>query len=118
LAPAEAVAVLSTLIFEEKDASEAALTPALSEAIEKTRHIAVALAQIQARHGLQVTANDVLSRINLGLVEVVYEWAREMVFNFFFFLVFVFFFVLKFVVDSLFLFFFFLCCSHSKIFAS
>ena len=81
LTPAEIVSLLSCLIFEEKDASEPSLTDRLESAKEQLKAIAVGLANIQIECGMLITTNEYLQNINVGMMEVVYEWARQMVFH-------------------------------------
>lgn len=90
LNPAEIVSLLSCLIFEEKEVryfmfwdiligSEPTLTERLEEAKNQLLAIATSLANIQIELGLPITVRDVLKNVNIGMMEVVYEWARQMV---------------------------------------
>ncbi|GAM27183.1 hypothetical protein SAMD00019534_103580 [Acytostelium subglobosum LB1] len=83
LDPAEIVAVLSTLIFQEKDAKEPSLTPRLLEAKRNLQELTNRLTLIQLEHHLDVPSqDDERSRLlNFGLMEVCYEWARGMPFH-------------------------------------
>ncbi|KAL2653895.1 hypothetical protein R1flu_022023 [Riccia fluitans] len=76
LDPAETVALLSALVFQQ-DASEPLLSPQLAAAKERLYATAVRLGEIQAHHGLPVNAVDFArATLRFGLVEVVYEWAK------------------------------------------
>eukprot|EP01132_Coremiostelium_polycephalum_P004188 gene4188-5243_t len=81
LEPAEIVAVLSTLIFQDKDASEPSLTPRLIEAKENLLRLSEKLYEVESRNGLDVNLEDTQKRLNFGLMEVTYEWARGMPFS-------------------------------------
>jgi antiviral helicase SKI2 len=82
LTPSEIVAVLSTLIFEEKDAGAPKLTDRLEDAKTQIQAIAKSLANIQIECGLQVSVTEIVNQVNVGMMEVVYEWARQMVIGF------------------------------------
>ncbi|KAG6547499.1 hypothetical protein Mapa_010947 [Marchantia paleacea] len=76
LDPAETVALLSALVFQQ-DASEPLLSPQLAAAKERLYMTAVRLGEIQAHHGLPINAVDFArATLRFGLVEVVYEWAK------------------------------------------
>lgn len=80
LNPAEIVALLSCLLFEEKETAEPTLTEKLEQAKGQLFAIATSLANIQMEQGLSLTISEYLkANINIGLMEVVYEWARGMV---------------------------------------
>lgn len=83
LSPEEIVSILSCLIFEEKDANEPLLTKKLEDALTHLKNIATGLANIQIENGLLLNVNDYLKSINIGMMEVVYEWARQMVILYF-----------------------------------
>ncbi|KYQ89338.1 DEAD/DEAH box helicase [Tieghemostelium lacteum] len=80
LEPSEIVAVLSTFIFQEKDATEPSLTPRLIEAKNNLIKTAQRVFQLEDKLGLEVS-EDKLNILNFGLMEVCYEWARGMPFN-------------------------------------
>ncbi|KAL3685939.1 hypothetical protein R1sor_003961 [Riccia sorocarpa] len=76
LDPAETVALLSALVFQQ-DASEPLLSPQLAAAKERLYATAVRLGEIQAHYGLPVNPVDYArATLRFGLVEVVYEWAK------------------------------------------
>lgn len=73
----EAVALLSALVFQQKDASEPMLTPRLRAARDRMTETAIRLGDIQAKHGLPINPEDYArDTLKFGLVEVVYEWAK------------------------------------------
>ncbi|GLJ42713.1 hypothetical protein SUGI_0885500 [Cryptomeria japonica] len=77
LEPAEAVAIMSALIFQQKDTSEPCLTPKLKMAKERLFNTALRLGNTQAYYGLPVNPQDYAKdSLKFGLVEVVYEWAK------------------------------------------
>lgn len=79
LEPAEIVALMSSLLFDEKDASEAVLTERMSEARDMMIKLAVSLAHLQRECGLDISVDEQCRKLNFNLMEVVYEWARGMV---------------------------------------
>lgn len=77
LEAAEAVALLSALVFQQKDASEPFLTPRLEAARDRIMTTAIRLGEIQASHGLPIHPEDYARHsLKFGLVEAVYEWAK------------------------------------------
>ncbi|KAI3427058.1 hypothetical protein D9Q98_006998 [Chlorella vulgaris] len=77
LQPEEAVALLSALVFQEKNASEPELTPELAAARDSTVSLALQAGLVQQQAGLQLTPEEfATSTLKFGLAEVVYEWAR------------------------------------------
>lgn len=81
LDPAEAVALLSSLVFQQKDASEPLLTERLEQAKNRLYDTAIRLGQVQKNFDLSLDPED-YARANLkfGLMEVVYEWAKVLTF--------------------------------------
>lgn len=77
LDPAEAVALLSSLVFQQKDASEPMLTERLEQAKDMLYNTAIRLGHVQKSFDLSLDPED-YARANLkfGLMEVVYEWAK------------------------------------------
>ncbi|XP_059626534.1 DExH-box ATP-dependent RNA helicase DExH11 isoform X2 [Cornus florida] len=77
LEPEEAVAIMSALVFQQKNTSEPSFTPKLLEAKQRLYNTAIRLAELQAQFNLQIDPEE-YARDNLkfGLVEVVYEWAK------------------------------------------
>ncbi|XP_058198935.1 DExH-box ATP-dependent RNA helicase DExH11 [Rhododendron vialii] len=77
LEPEEAVAIMSALVFQQKNTSEPTLTSKLSLAKQRLYETAVRLGELQAQRGVQINPEE-YARDNLkfGLVEVVYEWAK------------------------------------------
>ncbi|XP_058099554.1 DExH-box ATP-dependent RNA helicase DExH11 isoform X2 [Magnolia sinica] len=77
LEPAEAVALMSALVFQQKNTSEPSLTPKLALAKQRLHETAVRLAKLQAHFKVAVNPEDyVQDNLKFGLVEVVYEWAK------------------------------------------
>ncbi|KAJ3228151.1 hypothetical protein HK099_006031 [Clydaea vesicula] len=79
--PPEMVALLSCFVFQEKSQSKPNLTPNLERGIEKIQELAIRIAEIQKSCGLDIAQHEALGRINLGLVEVIYEWANGLPFK-------------------------------------
>ena len=80
LAPAEAVALLSALVFQERsrDAPERPSSPRLAEACESLVGLARHLHGVQVSCGVEGLGEPdafVEDRLKFGLVEVVYQWA-------------------------------------------
>ncbi|THU46300.1 hypothetical protein C4D60_Mb09t03470 [Musa balbisiana] len=73
----EAVAIMSSLVFQQKNTSEPSLTPKLAYAKRRLYDTAVRLGQLQSQFKLAIDPVE-YARENLkfGLVEVVYEWAK------------------------------------------
>lgn len=78
--PEEVVALLSSFVFQEKTVADLAITPHLEEGRATLLAIADRIGEVQNRH--KVSAPDMETRLNFGLVEVVYEWAKGMVSHF------------------------------------
>ncbi|ORZ29632.1 DEAD/DEAH box RNA helicase, partial [Catenaria anguillulae PL171] len=83
----ETVAVLSVLIFQEKNDLDSDLVerwpPRLIQALRQVRDTARRVMTIQAEFGIDGADPDLYLKTNLryGLVEVVYEWARGLPFQ-------------------------------------
>jgi antiviral helicase SKI2 len=81
LAPEEAVALLSTLIFQEKTDYEPVLPARLVEACASLEQLAMTAGEMQLQCGLDISADDYCRQaLKFGLVEVVYEWAKGTLF--------------------------------------
>eukprot|EP00898_Chlorokybus_atmophyticus_P001683 jgi/Chlat1/2515/Chrsp175S02429 len=73
----EAVALLSTFVFQEKDASQPRLSDRLSDACERLWSTALHLGDVQQQYGLDLHPEDYAGGVlKFGLVEVVYAWAQ------------------------------------------
>lgn len=72
--------MLSSLIFQEKTDTEPVLTENLENSRDQLIQIATQLATVQIECGLPITTADYLLNINHKMMEVVYEWARQMPF--------------------------------------
>ncbi|KAG6499437.1 hypothetical protein ZIOFF_039225 [Zingiber officinale] len=77
LEPEEAVAIMSSLVFQQNNTTEPSLTPKLAYAKKRLYDTAIRLGQLQAQFKLSIDPVE-YARDNLkfGLVEVVYEWAK------------------------------------------
>jgi antiviral helicase SKI2 len=73
---AETVALLSTLVFQEKSEVEPTLTPNLSKGVKGIQDMAAKLSEMQKRYHIQQEP-----QIRIGLVEAVYEWALGLEFK-------------------------------------
>ncbi|RWW29811.1 hypothetical protein GW17_00005648 [Ensete ventricosum] len=73
----EAVAIMSSLVFQQNNTSEPSLTPKLAHAKMRLYDTAIRLGQLQSQFKLAIDPVE-YARENLkfGLVEVVYEWAK------------------------------------------
>nr|CAG8628111.1 9611_t:CDS:10 [Entrophospora candida] len=78
--PAEIVALLSCLVFQEKNASEPTLTPNLEKGVAEIKKVAKYVGEVQREKGVYIPG-DYVETIKFGLVQVVYEWARGMPFK-------------------------------------
>ncbi|XP_068638074.1 DExH-box ATP-dependent RNA helicase DExH11 [Aristolochia californica] len=77
LEPAEAVAIMSALVFQQRNTSEPSLTDKLAHAKQRLCETATRLAKLQAHFNVAVNPDDyVQDNLKFGLVEVVYEWAK------------------------------------------
>ncbi|KAI3857454.1 hypothetical protein MKW92_033091 [Papaver armeniacum] len=77
LEPEEAVALMSALVFQQKNTSEPSLTPKLAEAKNRLYDTAIRLGELQAHFNLPISAEEYAQdNLKFGLVEVVYEWAK------------------------------------------
>ncbi|RKP17827.1 antiviral helicase [Rozella allomycis CSF55] len=80
--PAEIIALLSCMVFQEKSSDEPPnLNPKLSNGKKMIVETATRLVNLQNDFGIPIVLDDVLTNLNFGLVEVVYEWARGMSFK-------------------------------------
>ncbi|KAJ8553074.1 hypothetical protein K7X08_020467 [Anisodus acutangulus] len=77
LGPEEAVAIMSSFVFQQKETSESFLTPKLSQAKERLYKTALGLGELQAQFKLPIDPQEYAQEnLKFGLVEVVYEWAK------------------------------------------
>ena len=75
--PEEVVALLSSFVFQEKTDVEPIFPPRLEEGREALVAISDRVAEVQVRH--KVAADEHRGKLNFGLMEAVYEWAKGMV---------------------------------------
>jgi len=81
LMPEEIVALLSAFVFQEKEAVEPNLTPNLEKARTNLKKIAVRVAEIQIACGAPLLVEEYVRTLKFGMMEVVYEWARQLPFS-------------------------------------
>jgi len=79
--PEEIAALLSCMVFQQKNCSEPELTTRLKEGVEDIKLTATKIGEVQVASGLLEPVGDFVESFNFGLVEVVYEWARGMPFS-------------------------------------
>ena len=79
--PEEIAALLSCMVFQQKNCSEPELTKRLKEGVEDIKMTATKIGEVQVACGLLEPVGDFVESFNFGLVEVVYEWARGMPFS-------------------------------------
>ncbi|KIL00999.1 hypothetical protein PAXRUDRAFT_762342 [Paxillus rubicundulus Ve08.2h10] len=77
--PEEVVALLSCFVFQEKTNVEPVVPRKLEEGLKAIAAITDRLGRIQDRH--KVAVEEFRSTLKIGLVEVVYEWAKGMPFD-------------------------------------
>ena len=76
LSPAESVALLSALVFQEKSDVEPELPPSLIAARKDLEELALRTGQEQRSHGLQIDPQEYArDALKCGLMQVVFEWA-------------------------------------------
>ncbi len=74
--PSEIAALLSCLVFQQRNCSAAELTKPLEMGVETIKKCALTIGQMQKTCGMKANEHDYVEQFNFGLVEVVYEWAR------------------------------------------
>ncbi len=75
--PEEVVALLSSFVFQEKTEVEPVFPSRLEDGRVTLLAISERVAAVQDRH--KVAADEHRWKLNFGLMEVVYEWAKGMV---------------------------------------
>lgn len=80
LQPAEIAALLSCLVFQQKNASSPQLTPVLEQGRLRIREIAERIGRTQQIFGLKEAVGDFVDQFRFELAEVVYEWAKGLPF--------------------------------------
>ncbi len=73
--PAEIIALLSCMVFQEKHASPPKLEGHLLQGQERILEMAKNLVTLQRELGVDIAMDQVVGSLRFGLVEVVYEWA-------------------------------------------
>ncbi|KAH9858296.1 antiviral helicase [Lenzites betulinus] len=76
--PEEVVALLSCFVFQEKTTAEPAVPPKLQEGLAALGDLGERVERVQERHKVP---GEEFRALNVGLVEVVYEWAKGMPFE-------------------------------------
>ena len=79
LQPTEIAALLSCLVFQQKNASAPQLTPLLEQGRLRIREIAERIGRTQQLFGLKEVVGDFVDQFRFELTEVVYEWAKGVV---------------------------------------
>merc|ERR1711976_993232 len=79
--PAEIAALLSCMVFQQKNCSEPELNASLKKGIDDIKRCAENIGSAQKSCGLLEPVQDYVEQFNFGLVEVVFEWARGMTFT-------------------------------------
>merc|ERR1719186_796515 len=79
--PEEIAALLSCMVFQQRNCSEPELTPTLKKGVDDIKKCAEKVGAVQVACGLLQPVGDFVEQFNFGLVEVVYEWARGMPFS-------------------------------------
>lgn len=80
--PAEVIAaLLSSMVFQQRNCSEPALTPELKSGVKQFQDVARSIGKVQQECGLLEPVGDFVDQFNFGLTEVVYQWACGMPFN-------------------------------------
>jgi antiviral helicase SKI2 len=74
--PTEIAALLSCLVFQQRNCSPPELTTPLEQGIEAIKKCALTIGQTQRACGMKESEQEYVEQFNFGLVEVVYEWAR------------------------------------------
>lgn len=75
--PEEVVALLSIFVFQEKTESQPIIPPKLGDGIETIYRIAEEVEREQIT--CQIAFDEFKEKFKVGLVEVVFEWARGVV---------------------------------------
>ncbi|KAG0710204.1 Helicase SKI2W [Chionoecetes opilio] len=77
----EIAALLSCMVFQQRNCSEPALTPELKSGMKQFKEVAENIGVVQQECGLLEPVGDFVDQFNFGLIEVVYQWACGMPFN-------------------------------------
>ena len=79
LQPAEIAALLSCLVFQQKNASAPEMTPVLEQGRDKIRDIAEKIGRTQQLCGLKDVVGDFVDQFRFELAQVVHEWAQGVI---------------------------------------
>lgn len=77
----EIAALLSSMVFQQRNCSEPSITPELKKGIEEFKNVAKRIGEVQRDCGLKEAVGDFVDQYNFGLTEVVYQWASGLNFN-------------------------------------
>ena len=77
----EIAALLSSIVFQQKNCSEPSINEDLKEGIKQFKEVAKKIGEMQAKCGLKEAVGDFVDQYLFGLVEVVHQWASGMPFN-------------------------------------
>ncbi|KAK7095479.1 superkiller complex protein 2-like [Littorina saxatilis] len=80
LHPADIAALLSSMVFEQKNCSAPELTDTLKQGMEKILQKAEEIGRVQKEVGMKIPVGDYKESFHFNLMEVVFEWARGMPF--------------------------------------
>ncbi|XP_071948306.1 superkiller complex protein 2-like [Antedon mediterranea] len=72
----EIVALLSCMVFQQKNCSSPTLTDSLEKGMEMIKSVARNVAALQQECGLNIDVEEFVRTFKFGLTEVVYEWAK------------------------------------------
>ena len=75
------VALLSSLVFQQRHCEEPKLTEDMTKGIKKFKEIATVIGKVQRDCGLPEAVGDFVDQFNFGLTEVVFEWAHGLPFD-------------------------------------
>ena len=77
LNPEEIVAILSAFVFQQRNSEEVTVSQRMDEAAENIVRIANGVATIQLESGVPLDPTEwIAERLNFGMMDVVYEWAK------------------------------------------
>ncbi|PVD21624.1 hypothetical protein C0Q70_17423 [Pomacea canaliculata] len=80
LHPTDIAALLSCMVFEQKNCSEPKLTPTLKKCKAMVLEKAEQIGRLQKEVGMKIPVEDYKEEFHFGLMEVAFEWARGMPF--------------------------------------
>ncbi|KAG5678423.1 hypothetical protein PVAND_008097 [Polypedilum vanderplanki] len=82
LEPAEIAALLSSLVFQAKTDVEPSVSEKMKSLIQKVTEVEESIREVEMKYNVGKSDETVeRDRLNFGLIEVVYEWARNKPFS-------------------------------------